>query len=934
METPSSPTLVDAPSSPQPRSSRVGVVLSPSVPPPPYDPSSSPLKSPPLPARSPLRPRPTPRPSQLSLVVEQPTDMPIATMPLLHRSFGSFSNLLDSINAGLSAPEKSILSIIPPRTPSPDKPLPVPPDPPLEESPVEEVPRAPSSPAPTVITKRTHALLELLSSERAYASDLALIRDIHIPLALGQHAPFPITPPHSSSSSERTMSTASDASGSSTLGQPMTAQDSRIIFSNISELALFSDAFSDRLEEALGSVLEGGRGKDYVGTVFIEMIPYMEPLYRIYITRHPTALEHLNKLPQTPALAAYLSHTRTLAASVTHAWDLPSLLIKPVQRLLKYSLLLNAIMEETPDSHPDKVKLRKAKEMMDLVSHGVNEGQRRREIVKEVLLSGKSTELLKKKGLGITVTTTVNLGKTKGKATMSRAENEEADRVAKMEKHLGDAGTFINAFAKDALDWCSSVRRLMVNLRDWAQSFGRVIGLTEEQTSEAFDAFISVVDPQLIEFYRAPRRFSLKPCTPWNLLTALYSTITLRKADHNLRSLRLRSRTLHFAENCIQNYRAISGCSITASRCRSNGLHNGRRSFGAMCGSGGVSFGTPLRVEGEMNAGSEETERVWKMRWAEVERDMQALNIVQPERVQLKPRSSIHTGTRSSTNASSMSTSSKSRAVAVNSMLNALEPIHVSTSPTSTSSLYRHYGYSPNSDLSFSSRHTLARRPSSDSLHSIRSAKSTKSTKSSSKSAWMDDSAMMASRMPHAPRRQSAPLPLRKTSSQGKLMDELSWDPIFDLEQMPVLPDRGRARNGREDRGGFGLRQAQNLMGSLRSARSSSRKSRAPPQAPKAQAHPHDSNMDSFAKWREAPAQYVCRVIHPCEPPEGVSYFGLPFFRLKLGTKFEVLKEAGHPSLHEDLPLHVDDGEDCLLLVRKAGGELGWVLASFLYPVD
>jgi dynamin-binding protein len=42
-----------------------------------------------------------------------------------------------------------------------------------------------SSPPPT-ISKRNHALLELLSSERAYASDLALILDIHMSLALGE----------------------------------------------------------------------------------------------------------------------------------------------------------------------------------------------------------------------------------------------------------------------------------------------------------------------------------------------------------------------------------------------------------------------------------------------------------------------------------------------------------------------------------------------------------------------------------------------------------------------------------------------------------------------------------------------------------------------------------------------------------------------------
>ena len=44
--------------------------------------------------------------------------------------------------------------------------------------------RPPRSPLRTQ-TKRYHALHELLSSERAYASDLALIREVHIPLAQG-----------------------------------------------------------------------------------------------------------------------------------------------------------------------------------------------------------------------------------------------------------------------------------------------------------------------------------------------------------------------------------------------------------------------------------------------------------------------------------------------------------------------------------------------------------------------------------------------------------------------------------------------------------------------------------------------------------------------------------------------------------------------------
>jgi hypothetical protein len=83
----------------------------------------------------------------------------------------------------------------------------------------------------------------------------------------------------------------------------------------------------------------------------------MEPQYMLYITHHPAALARLTALPQTPALAAYHNTTRTLAQQLSHAWDLPSLLIKPVQRLLKYALLLKAIIESTPDSHGDKENL-------------------------------------------------------------------------------------------------------------------------------------------------------------------------------------------------------------------------------------------------------------------------------------------------------------------------------------------------------------------------------------------------------------------------------------------------------------------------------------------------------------------------------------------------------------------------------------------------
>lgn len=101
---------------------------------------------------------------------------------------------------------------------------------------------------------------------------------------VGQPAPFntngtpsppSFSPGSRSASSSRTVSTASDSStASSQLGPPMTRDDVRIIFGNIGDLAMFSDHFVDRLEEALGGALDGGSSEDRVGALFLEIVSF------------------------------------------------------------------------------------------------------------------------------------------------------------------------------------------------------------------------------------------------------------------------------------------------------------------------------------------------------------------------------------------------------------------------------------------------------------------------------------------------------------------------------------------------------------------------------------------------------------------------------------------------------------------------------------
>jgi hypothetical protein len=62
------------------------------------------------------------------------------------------------------------------------------------------------------------------------------------------------------------------------------------------------------------------------------------------------------------------------------AWDLVSLLIKPVQRVLKYPLLVDKLVESTADSHPDYKAAHKAKDVMSKVAQDINEFKRRKDL--------------------------------------------------------------------------------------------------------------------------------------------------------------------------------------------------------------------------------------------------------------------------------------------------------------------------------------------------------------------------------------------------------------------------------------------------------------------------------------------------------------------------------------------------------------------------
>lgn len=64
----------------------------------------------------------------------------------------------------------------------------------------------------------------------------------------------------------------------------------------------------------------------------------------------------------------------------TNLLDMGSLIIKPVQRIMKYPLLLRELWQATPEDHPDYQPLQEAFTTAKIINVNINEFKRRKDI--------------------------------------------------------------------------------------------------------------------------------------------------------------------------------------------------------------------------------------------------------------------------------------------------------------------------------------------------------------------------------------------------------------------------------------------------------------------------------------------------------------------------------------------------------------------------
>lgn len=181
------------------------------------------------------------------------------------------------------------------------------------------------------------------------------------------------------------------------------------IFRNTDDIIAFHTAFLVQVKEAVASVYvpkssraapartEGAEGSESVeisdakdrevalGTVFKTNIEQMKLAHEGFLRSSDQAAKSLIQIQQDPTVKVWLNECNEVAKELTAAWDLDSLLIKPMQRITKYPNLIITILQHTPGDHPDREALASAKDQLETAIVDINKTKKNFELVGQIV---------------------------------------------------------------------------------------------------------------------------------------------------------------------------------------------------------------------------------------------------------------------------------------------------------------------------------------------------------------------------------------------------------------------------------------------------------------------------------------------------------------------------------------------------------------------
>lgn len=157
----------------------------------------------------------------------------------------------------------------------------------------------------------------------------------------------------------------------------VTPEEEQQLFINIEDIVVLADQMT-----AMFEVMVDVNNPDtcQVGEVFIQMLPQFEA-YKKYCGAQQAANKlYGNLIKNNKRFKKFIDMAKVQA----NLQDLASFLIKPLQRITKYPLLLNELLKELPQENPDVSKIIEAKTAIERLVNATNETKRVADAVEKI----------------------------------------------------------------------------------------------------------------------------------------------------------------------------------------------------------------------------------------------------------------------------------------------------------------------------------------------------------------------------------------------------------------------------------------------------------------------------------------------------------------------------------------------------------------------
>ncbi|KAI8632297.1 hypothetical protein F5Y19DRAFT_462787 [Xylariaceae sp. FL1651] len=122
-----------------------------------------------------------------------------------------------------------------------------------------------------------------------------------------------------------------------------------------------------------------------LGPIFTRNMEKMKGIHETFLKNSDHAAKRLIQIQEDPTVQVWLNECNEVARELTRAWNLDSLLIKPMQRITKYPNLLIQLLHETPSDHPDRPFLEAAKMALENAIEEINKTKKNFELVGQIV---------------------------------------------------------------------------------------------------------------------------------------------------------------------------------------------------------------------------------------------------------------------------------------------------------------------------------------------------------------------------------------------------------------------------------------------------------------------------------------------------------------------------------------------------------------------